>query len=259
MKNKFVVIIPARINSTRIKKKMILSVGEYPLIIQTAIQSKKSSAQNVVVATDDEEIFNLCYQYNINAIMTDVNHKSGTDRVVEASIKLNLDDNDTIINVQGDEPLVNYNLINDLAEFFVEKKTNFATVAGLIENVEDVFNPNIVKVVLDKDDNALYFSRSPIPFYRDGYVDKLNSKMPRFNVLKHIGIYAYNLKYLKIFKNSPQSEIEQVESLEQLRALYNGEKIAVLKNNSFYHHGVDTYDDLERVQKILLEKNHEFN
>ena len=259
MSSSFIIIIPARLNSTRIKKKMTISLGEYPLIIQTAKQAQKSKAKDVVVATDHQDIYNLCKNNNVNVVMTDVNHKCGTDRVMEAGIKLGLKDDEIIINVQGDEPLINPMLINNLSIFFTDKKTNFATVAGTINDIDDVFNPNIVKVVVDKNDNALYFSRASIPYYRDSYSAQDRAYLPKINIYKHIGIYAYNLHYLRSFNSSPQSELEQIESLEQLRALYNGEKIAVMKTNVQYHYGVDTIEDLHRVKKILLGENNELS
>ena len=167
---KFHVIIPARMHSTRLPHKMTLSVGKYPLIIQTAKQAQKSNAFQVVVATDHTEIFDLCKQHNVNAVMTADTHTSGTERLAEAAEILGLTDDEVIINIQGDEPLVEPALIDGLAQFFETRAIDFATLAHKIDNEEEIFNPHVTKVVLDKDSNALYFSRSPIPFYRDGFI-----------------------------------------------------------------------------------------
>lgn len=251
--SKFHVIIPARMHSTRLPHKMTLSLGKFPLIIQTAKQALKSNAAQVVVATDHTDILNLCKEHGINAIMTADTHTSGTERLAEAANILGLADNEIVINIQGDEPLIEPVLINELAQFIVTKATDFATIAHKIENEEEIFNPHIAKVVLDKDSNALYFSRSAIPFYRDGFTERNHHfKLPtQLDILRHIGIYAYNVAFLKQYCQMPASPLEQVEMLEQLRALYNGHKVAVLVSDITPATGVDTLEDLQRVRQIL--------
>ena len=252
MQNNFLVVVPARMHSTRLPHKMILQVGNLPLVVRTAMQALKSNAQRVIVATDHEDIMNACNEHKIEAVMTKVEHNSGTDRLAEVAHLLQLEDNQIIINVQGDEPLIDPNLINQLADFIYEKKTDIATIAHLINAEDEVFNPNIVKVVLDKDSNALYFSRSPIPYYRDGFTNRNEFKIPaELPILRHIGMYAYSVKFLKQYNQMPSCTLENVECLEQLRALYNGHKIAVLNSNSIPEAGVDTLQDLQRVRQLL--------
>ena len=259
-KNKFHVIIPARIDSTRLPNKMLLDVTGMPLIIKTATQAKKSHALRVIVATDSPQIQDVCATNNIESIMTSKEHLSGTDRIAEAVKILNLSAYEIIINLQGDEPLINPNLINDLAKFINHNNAEVATVAHKILKQEDFINPNIVKMVLDKYSNALYFSRASIPFYRDNMSNNINNKNPEANtniqsqldILGHIGIYAYRAGFLNNYLNMPIAPIENVEKLEQLRIIYNGYKVAVLVTDKIHEKGVDTIEDLNRVRELLL-------
>jgi len=246
----FIVIIPARMNSFRLPQKMILDVGEVPLIIRTARQALKSKATHVVVATDHEEIRSLCEKHDIRAIMTSSKHQSGTDRLCETVQLLNLSNREQIIiNVQGDELFIDPCLINELADFISNKKSHMATVAYPVTNEKEIFNPNIVKVVLDSLQNALYFSRAPIPFHRDGCQTTLNC-------LRHIGIYGYTVKFLENYSQMAECTLEQIECLEQLRVLYNGFKIAVLISKNNHEAGIDTLDDLNRAREKFAEKEH---
>lgn len=252
MTTKFTVIIPARMHSTRLPHKMTLDLGGLPVIVRTAKQALKSKAINVVVATDHQDILDICKQHHINAILTSENHQSGTDRLHEAVTNLGLGENEIIINVQGDEPLIAPQLINQLADFIMLQKTPIATIAHPISNEDEIFNPNMVKVVIDKDNNALYFSRAPIPFYRDGYPPAHTFKLPTETpVLRHIGIYAYTVDFLNAYTKLSPAPLEQTEGLEQLRALYNGFKIAVLKTTEAPGRGIDTLEDLVYVRQIL--------
>ena len=257
--NKFHVIIPARMHSTRLPHKMTLSVGKYPLIIQTAKQAQKSEAYQVTVATDHLDIADLCKDHDINAILTKNTHTSGTERLVEAAEILELADNEIVINIQGDEPLIEPVLINELARFLTAKLTNFATIAHKIDNEEEIFNPHVTKVVLDNDSNALYFSRSPIPFYRDGFTERNHNFQlpPKLDILRHVGVYAYHVAFLKQYSKMLVSPLEQTEMLEQLRALYNGYKIAVLVSDIIPATGVDTLEDLQRIRQLLHDNNNE--
>lgn len=255
MTDRFHVIIPARMHSTRLPEKMTLEVEGVPLIVHTAHQAAKSKASQVVVATDHTDILRICQSHEINAVMTDSKHNSGTDRIAEVAKSLGLYGHEIVVNVQGDEPLINPELINQLAKFTFDKSAGFATVARHISNTADLFNPNVVKVVLDKDSNALYFSRSPIPFYRDGsWSDSTKAKLPdELNILGHIGMYSYTVDFLSQYSKFSPSPLEQVEALEQLRTLYNGHSIAVLISNLPHHAGVDTLEDLQRIRHTLTQ------
>ncbi len=255
MSKQFIVIIPARMDSTRLPHKMLLEIDHMPLIIHTANQAIKSKAYRVIVATDHKDILNACKAHNIDAIMTKETHNSGTDRLAEVSALLGLASDEIVINVQGDEPLINPLLIDALAEFIIGKNSMLATIAHPIIDEDEIFNPNVVKVVLDRIDNALYFSRAPIPYYRDGFISRNEFKLPQnINILRHIGIYAYSVKFLQEYSKIQPCPLEQVESLEQLRALYNGYSISVLTTTIIPEVGVDTIEDLQRVRQIITNK-----
>ena len=252
MKNDFTVIIPARMQSARLTGKMLLDIHGVPLIIRTVKQALLSNASNVIVATDDEAIETVCKKHDINVILTDINHQNGTDRVVEAAVQLGLEDNEIVVNVQGDEPLINPQLINNLATFIFNKGTPVATIAHIIDTENEIFNPSIVKVVLDAYNNALYFSRAPIPYSRDGFIEELNFNLPNgINFLRHIGMYAYSVDFLKNYKQMLAPALEHVEKLEQLRILYNGYKMAVMVSDIIPEGGVDTLEDLTRVRQYV--------
>lgn len=251
--NNFTVVIPARMSSTRLPRKMLMDVVGLPLIVRVARQALKSQAKRVVVATDHQEIYDVCKQHAIDVLMTNIDHQSGTDRIAEVVQLLKLAADEIIINVQGDEPLIDPELINHLALFIAEKKTSIATIAHSIHSSDEIFNPNVVKTVLNKDNLALYFSRAPIPYYRDGYNNAKDFEAPKqLNVLRHIGIYAYQVAFLNIYQQLPCCPLEQIEALEQLRALYYGYQIAVLITNHAPAAGVDTLNDLIRVRQIIL-------
>lgn len=247
----FTIVIPARMSSTRLPGKMLLDVDGLPLIIRVAKQALKSNAYKVVIATDHEDIFHECKIHNLNVVMTKIDHQSGTDRIAEVVNKLQMSDDEIIINVQGDEPLIDPSLINELADFIATKKTSIATIAHHIESKEEIFNPNIVKIVLNHKENALYFSRAPIPYYRDGYNQNPCKINPTLDVLRHIGIYAYKVSFLKAYENLPPCALEQMESLEQLRAMYYGYDISVMATKNAPLAGIDTMEDLVRVRNFL--------
>lgn len=239
-------------HSTRLPHKMTLDIGGLPLIVRTAQQALKSKAHLVVVATDHQDIVAICERHKIDVVLTSENHHSGTDRIKEAAELLNLNDDEVIINVQGDEPLIDPELINRLAGFILTQNTEIATIAHQIDSEDEIFNPHVVKVVLDKFGNALYFSRATIPFYRDGFPPSHDFKLPtELSILRHIGIYAYQVGFIKKYNQLQLSPIEQVEGLEQLRALYNGYKIAVLITDTIPAAGVDTLADLGRVRQLV--------
>jgi len=245
----FKVVIPARYQSSRLEGKPLLDIGGIPMVIHVVKQSLKSKANDVVVATDDQKIFDTVEKFGYKAIMTNINHKSGTDRTVEVVNLMSWSDKVIVVNVQGDEPLINPSLINQVAEYLDHHKDVFvSTACHSISNHNDFINPNNVKVVLDKNSQALYFSRAPIPFPRDEFAQKMIGKEGFY---KHIGIYAYRAKFLKNYKDILQAELEDIEKLEQLRILYAGYKIGVVASVDNPMIGVDTPEDLEKVRKLF--------
>ncbi|MBL8516847.1 MAG: 3-deoxy-manno-octulosonate cytidylyltransferase [Betaproteobacteria bacterium] len=246
----FLVVIPARLASTRLPDKMLADVGGKPLIVRTALRARQSAATEVVVATDHANIRSALNQANIRMVMTRDDHVSGTDRLAEAVAALSLSDDALVVNVQGDEPLIAPALIDRVAATLAaEPAAAIATAAKPIVAAEDFFNPNVVKVVRDAKGLARYFSRAPIPWARDAFAlsrDALPAKLP---ALHHIGIYAYRAAFLKRFSALPPSPLEQAESLEQLRALHHGFEIAVTLWDEPIEAGVDTPADLERVRR----------
>ena len=245
----FKVVIPARYQSSRLEGKPLLDIGGIPMVIHVVKQSLKSKANDVVVATDDQKIFDIVEKFGYKAIMTNIKHKSGTDRTVEVVNLMGWSDHEIVVNVQGDEPLINPSLINQIAEYLDHHKDVFvSTACHSISDYNDFINPNNVKVVLDKNSQALYFSRAPIPFPRDEFAQKMIGKEGFY---KHIGIYAYRAKFLKSYKDIVQTELEDIEKLEQLRILYAGYKIGVVASVDNPMIGVDTPEDLEKVRKLF--------
>ncbi len=236
MKN--ICVIPARYDSTRLPGKPLKDICGKPMICRVYERAQKSKlADEIIVATDDERILQAVEKNSGRAMMTDKNHKTGTDRLAEVAEKF--PDAKIIVNVQGDEPLIEPRLIDELIEQFTDENLHMATVATEIAD-DEMNNPNNVKVVIDKNNNALYFSRSLIPYPRN----KNKSK-----VYKHIGIYAYRRNFLLEYAKMESTELEQTESLEQLRALENGYKIRVIKSDCKFI-GVDTEEDLKLVNEI---------
>jgi 3-deoxy-manno-octulosonate cytidylyltransferase (CMP-KDO synthetase) len=245
----FKVVIPARYQSSRLEGKPLLDIGGIPMVIHVVKQSLKSKTNDVVVATDDQKIFDIVEKFGYKAIMTNINHKSGTDRTVEVVNLMGWSDHEIVVNVQGDEPFINPSLINQVAEYLDHHKDVFvSTACHSISDYNDFINPNNVKVVLDKNSQALYFSRAPIPFPRDEFTQKMIGKEGFY---KHIGIYAYRVKFLKNYKDIAQTELEDIEKLEQLRILYAGYKIGVIASVDSPMIGVDTPEDLEKVRKLF--------
>ncbi len=243
----FTVLIPARLASTRLPNKPLADIGGAPMVVRVAQRALLSGASQVVVACDDVSIQAACVAHGVNAVLTKTDHPSGSDRLAEACDKLGLTDETLVVNVQGDEPLIDPQLISQVANLLQKKPlAHMGTAAYAIESIADQSNPNIVKVVLDAQSHALYFSRSLIPFDRDKHTDA-----PR--PLRHVGIYSYRAGFLRDFIKLPQAPIEVSESLEQLRALWHGHKIAVHVSDAAPGPGVDTPEDLERVR--LLWKN----
>jgi len=234
------IIIPARIGSSRFPNKVLADIGGIPMVIRTA--KAVEGIDKVAIATDSQEVIDIATQHNIQAVMTLKTHKSGTDRIYEAAKKLNLSDNEVIINVQGDEPFIEIEVVEAIYNLTTKNKNNTTIMMNscykLISNPE-ADDPNIVKVVTDENDIALYFSRAKVPYPRDHH----------FNTYKgHLGIYGFTMKSLESFCKSSQAPLENIEKLEQLRALYHGFNIAMVEvqTESF---GIDTPEDLEKAMK----------
>lgn len=242
----FKVVIPARYASARLPGKPLLEIAGKAMVIRVAEQANKSGADKVVIATDFEKIMQVAKANNVEAVLTRVDHASGTDRIAEVAQTLNWDDDDIVVNVQGDEPLIDPNLIQEVALTLSHSRNAvMATACHAIHDEASMLNPNVVKVVMDADGNALYFSRSPIPYPRDD-VYKQNIKAHR-----HIGIYAYRVGFLKQYAELSVTELEKIESLEQLRVLHHGYKIAVTITDNAPASGVDTQEDLDYVRSIF--------
>lgn len=249
----FVVLIPARLASTRLPDKALADIGGLPMVVRVAQQAARSRAQRCVVATDHARIVQACEQHGVNVVLTDEGHASGSDRLAQACALLDLPDDTVIVNVQGDEPLIDPDLINAVADQLHERPDCVvATAAHPIDKGEDFANPNVVKVVTDIRQTALYFSRAPIPWWRDGLATSHATSTQAVPApLRHVGIYAYRCGFLKRFPELTQSPLEKIESLEQLRVLWHGEKIAVHLANTTPASGVDTAEDLLRVRALF--------
>jgi len=250
MSQAFTVIVPARLASTRLPHKPLADIHGLPMVVRVAQRAALSNATQVVVAADSIEIVQACQAHGVRAMLTQVDHPSGSDRLAEASALLGLSPNDVVVNVQGDEPLINPELINQVAELLVQRPTaSMSTAAHEIHELAEFTNPNVVKVVIDQAQLALYFSRAPIPWWRDGFAKGIQS-LPQPAPLRHIGIYAYRVGFLQSFPTLQAAPIETGEALEQLRALWHGHKIAVHITPDVPGPGVDTPDDLERVRAL---------
>ena len=241
----FTVIIPARLASTRLPNKPLADIGGLPMIVRVAQRAALSGAAQTVVATDAPEVAAACAAHGVRALMTRADHPSGSDRLAEAVEQLGLADDAVVVNVQGDEPLIAPAMIDACATTLAaQPDCVMATVAHALTDVAEFSNPNVVKLVTDKAGRALYFSRAPIAWWRDG------AGAPN-QALRHVGLYAYRAGFLRRFPTLAVSPLEQIESLEQLRVLWHGERIAVHVSSERPGPGVDTPDDLERVRGLL--------
>ena len=248
----FIIVIPARFASTRLPGKPLADIAGKPMVVRVAEQAKKSGAERVVIATDHADVKAAAERYGYFALMTRADHAQGTDRIAEVVAQLKLSDDAIVVNVQGDEPLIDPALIAKVAETLATKsEAAIATAAHIITDADEFFSPNAVKVVCDADGYAHYFSRAPIPYARDAFAVSKTALPIDFPALRHIGIYAYRASFLKRYAALPPAPGEQLESLEQLRALYHGFRIAVHVWNGALAPGVDTPGDLERVRGIF--------
>lgn len=248
----FTVVIPARMASSRLPNKPLADIAGLPMVVRVAQRALLSKASQVVVAADDERIVQACQAHGIQALLTRQDHVSGSDRLAEACQLLGLPDEAVVVNVQGDEPLIHPGLINDVADLLSQRpEASMSTAAHAIAQLEEFTNPNVVKVVLDARQMALYFSRAPIPWWRDGQAQGGFKSLPSPAPLRHVGIYGYRAGFLRLFPQLPPAPIETMESLEQLRAMWHGHPIAVHITDEAPGPGVDTPEDLARVRALL--------
>ncbi len=248
----FIVIIPARLASTRLPGKPLADIGGLPMVVRVAQRAAASGAAQVVVAGDDASIVQACQLHGVEALLTRTDHASGSDRLAEACRLLGLDGDAVVVNVQGDEPLIDPALVSRCAAVLAEHPDCvMSTAAHPLSTLAEYLNPNIVKVVLDAAGRAMYFSRAPLPWLRDGNADGVRMLPSNPAPLRHIGLYAYRAGFLRRFPALPAAPIEATEALEQLRVLWHGERIAVHVTPDDPGAGVDTPEDLERVRAIF--------
>ncbi|MGY6277831.1 3-deoxy-manno-octulosonate cytidylyltransferase [Methylomonas sp. MgM2] len=249
----FKVVIPARYASTRLPGKPLLDIAGKPMIAHVCERAMEADAGQVVVATDDQRIFDTVAALGLQVVMTDPDHQSGTERIAEVAQVMDWCDDDIVVNLQGDEPLIPPEYIQLVAAALAgQREAGIATLAAKIIEAEEIFNPNAVKVVLDKNGYALYFSRAPIPWDRAVFPEhRHTTEDAKLPYLRHIGMYAYTVGFLKRYCSWPASPLESVESLEQLRILWYGEKIRVEVVDRTPEAGVDTEEDLWRVALSL--------
>ncbi|MES2226352.1 MAG: 3-deoxy-manno-octulosonate cytidylyltransferase [Pseudomonadota bacterium] len=247
----FTVLVPARLASTRLPGKPLADIAGLPMIVRVALNAARSRASRVVVAADHAEIVAACIAHGVSALLTRADHVTGSDRLAEACALLGLDGSDLVVNVQGDEPLLDPQMIDACAALLARHPDCvMSTAAHAIDTAAEFDNPNVVKVVLDATGRALYFSRAPIPWWRDARASGA-VPLPAHPPLRHIGLYAYQAGFLRRFPLLAPSPLEQIEALEQLRVLWHGERIAVHVSASRPGPGVDTPEDLARVRALF--------
>lgn len=248
---KFTVLVPARLASTRLPDKPLASIAGKPMVVHVAERAARSGAAQVVVACDDARIQAACAEHGVQSVLTRVDHVSGSDRLAQACELLGLQGDDIVVNVQGDEPLIDPALVRRCAELLCERADCvMSTAAHPLADVAEFLNPNVVKVVLDAAGRALYFSRAPIPWWRDGNAGGVTT-LPHPAPLRHLGLYGYRAGFLRRFPLLPPAPLETCEALEQLRVLWHGERIAVHVAPHGPGPGVDTPEDLARVRAIF--------
>lgn len=251
----FVVIVPARLASTRLPRKPLADLAGEPMVVRVARRAAASGAERVVVATDSEEVLAACRRFQVDAVLTRADHPTGTDRLAEAADALQLGDETIVANVQGDEPLLPPDVVGRVAGLLDQRRDcALATAAHPLHEAAEFFNPNVVKVVTDAGGRALLFSRAPIPWARDAFAatrEQLPAGLPAW---RHVGLYAYRAGFLRRFPTLARAPIEEQENLEQLRALWHGYGIAVLPLAAALPSGVDTAEDLEAVRALIARR-----
>ncbi len=252
----FTVIIPARHASTRLPGKPLADIAGKPMVVRVAERALLAGATRVVVATDDERIKAAVEAHGIDACLTSADHPTGTDRLAEAARQLGLPDDAIVVNVQGDEPLLSPSLIRAVADLLAaHPDAAIATACHPITDPAEAFNPNVVKVVLDASQRALYFSRATIPWARDAFAGGATRVPEGLPLYRHYGLYAYRVRFLLAYPTLPPAPIERFEALEQLRALWHGHRIVVEITAGTPAPGVDTPEDLERVRALYASTN----
>ncbi|MGZ5036634.1 MAG: 3-deoxy-manno-octulosonate cytidylyltransferase [Usitatibacter sp.] len=248
----FKVVIPARMRSTRLDGKMLADIAGKPLVVWVADRARESGADEVVVATDHAEIADAVAAHGHKVCTTSAAHETGTDRLTEAVSLMGLSPDEIVVNLQGDEPLIDPKLIRKVAgELALRPKASMATAVHPIDSARTFFDPNVVKVVIDTEGYAQYFSRAPIPYARDHFARTRDTLPEGFAAYRHIGLYAYRVRFLREYASLSPTAAERFEALEQLRALGHGHRIAVAFWNEPMEPGVDTAEDLERVRAKL--------
>jgi 3-deoxy-manno-octulosonate cytidylyltransferase (CMP-KDO synthetase) len=252
----FIAIIPARLASTRLARKALADLGGKPMVVRVAERARESGADRVCIATDHRDIAQAVERAGFEAAMTRADHPTGTDRIAEVVERFGLEESAVVVNIQGDEPLIEPGLVRAVATLLADTpEAAIATACHPIRSSEEFFDPNAVKVVLDQAGLARYFSRAPIPWARDAFAAsrKLPPELPCY---RHIGIYAYRAGFLRVFPRLAVSPLERFEALEQLRALWHGYAIAVAVREDAPTPGVDTPEDLERVRALFDRASH---
>jgi 3-deoxy-manno-octulosonate cytidylyltransferase (CMP-KDO synthetase) len=249
----FIVAIPARYGSTRLPGKPLLALAGEPMIVHVARRARAAGAADVVVATDDARIEAALAGSGVRVVLTGAEHASGSDRQAEVAERLGWADDAIVVNLQGDEPLAPASGIRAVAAALAEDAAPMATLATPLQSAEELFDPNCVKLVRDLAGRALYFSRAPVPWPRDAFQHDRTRLPPGLPFLRHIGIYAYRAGFLRRYAQLPRTPLEQLESLEQLRALEHGHAIAVRIAPESFPPGVDTAEDLLRAERLLAE------
>lgn len=248
----FRIVIPARYGSSRLPGKPLLPIAGKAMIVHVCERALATGADEIVVAVDDERIADAVRALPVRAVLTSADHGSGTERLVEVARRLAWEDDALVVNLQGDEPLLEPGLVDQLAAAFAaQEQASVATLAAPIQTADELFDPNAVKIVLDHDSYALYFSRAPIPWARDEFAGGERRLPIRLRYWRHIGIYAYTAGFLRRYAMWPATELERAECLEQLRILWHGERIFVSQVPHVPAAGVDTAADLQRVEQLL--------
>ena len=248
----FKVVIPARYASTRLPAKPLLDLGGKPMVVRVAERALQSGAEEVWVATDHPEVMEATRRHGVDVMMTRADHPSGTDRLAEVVAVRGWADETVVVNVQGDEPLIDPLIVALTAQRLAEFSEDMATVAHPISEPQEFFNPNVVKVVCRANGEAMYFSRAPIPYARDHFAKERETSLPAgLPALRHIGLYAYRAAFLRAYSGLARSPYEGVEALEQLRAIWNGYRIGVIVADQMPVPGVDTPEDAERMQALF--------